>query len=148
MLQSILLAAAVFLASVGLHLAALRWCSNGMAAIRLTPWTRSMAVSVVLFAAHLAEIGLYAVVYAAAEHWFDLGTFSGEPVTTGVDYFYFSAITYTSLGIGDIFPTEHLRFLTGVEALGGLLLIAWSASFLFALMSRLWKWHPFADHDK
>lgn len=77
-----------------------------------------MAVSVVLFAAHLAEIGLYAVVYAAAEHWFNLGTFSGEPVTTGVDYFYFSAITYTSLGIGDIFPTEHLRFLTGVEALG------------------------------
>ncbi|URF49315.1 ion channel (plasmid) [Dinoroseobacter shibae] len=33
---------------------------------------------------------------------------------TSLDYLYFSAVIYTSLGIGDIVPKEHLRFLTGV----------------------------------
>jgi hypothetical protein len=44
-------------------------------------------------------------------------------------------------------PTDHLRFLTGVEALTGLLLIAWSGAYLFAMMNRLWDWPPCAEPD-
>ena len=142
MLPSALLAVAAFLSTAYIHLAILRWCSEGMAAIPLAPMTRALMVTTLLFATHMAEIALYACAYALAEHVFSVGAFAGEPIAAPLDYLYFSAITYTSLGIGDIFPTGHLRFLTGVEALNGLLLIAWSASFLFALMTRLWDWKP------
>ncbi|VCU62298.1 hypothetical protein PEPIB2_93 (plasmid) [Tritonibacter mobilis] len=77
----------------------------------------------------------------------EIGSFEGEGVNDALDYLYYSAVIYTSLGIGDIVPTGHLRFLTGVEALNGLLLIAWSASFLFATMNRLWDWEPCVEQN-
>ena len=51
---------------------------------------------------------------------------------------YFSAATYTSLGFGDLTPTGPVRLLAGVEALNGLLLIGWSASFTYLSMERFW----------
>ncbi|WP_420402429.1 ion channel [Nisaea sp.] len=142
MFLSILLAVSVVLVTALTHLGALRWCSGGMAAIPLTPHTRVLAVTVLLFAVHLAEIALYAGVYALAKNALSIGDFAGASLSGALDFFYYSAVTYTSLGIGDIFPTGHMRFLTGVEALNGLLLIAWSSSFLFALMNRQWEWQP------
>ena len=47
------------------------------------------------------------------------------------EYVYLSAITYTTLGFGDITPVGPLRFLSGVEALTGLVLSAWTASVIF-----------------
>ncbi|MFL6662236.1 MAG: potassium channel family protein, partial [Rhizobacter sp.] len=52
---------------------------------------------------------------------------------------YFSAETYTSLGFGDITPVGPIRLLAGVEALNGLLLIGWSASFAYIAMERYWS---------
>ena len=54
------------------------------------------------------------------------------------DCVYYSFITYTSLGFGDIIPTDYLRFITGIEGLTGLLLIAWTASFVYVQMQRFW----------
>lgn len=56
-----------------------------------------------------------------------------------LDYVYFSAITYTTLGYGDLVPTGPIRFLTGTEALIGLMLITWSASITFLEMQRHWS---------
>ena len=142
LLYSSLLTVSVFFITALIHLGALRWCSRGMAAIPLTPSARVLAVAALLFTAHIAEIALYAITYFLAEHVFLVGGFAGLPIAAPLDYFYFSATVYTSLGIGDIFPTGHIRFLTGIEALNGLLLVAWSASFLFALMNRIWEWQP------
>ena len=147
LLISVALSIAAFLLTALMHLAALRWCSGGMAKIPIHPSTRVLAVLIILFTVHMLEIGVFAIAYALAERWLNLGAFLGEPIVTPLDYYYFSATTYTSLGIGDVFPTDHLRFLTGVEALIGLLLIAWSASFLYAMMNRLWIWQPCARPD-
>nr|WP_281356714.1 potassium channel family protein [Parvibaculum indicum] len=144
LLYSALLTVSIFFITALIHLGCLRWCSSGMASIPLTPSARVLAVAAALFAAHMAEISFYAGAYALAEHVFFIGGFIGKQFMAPLDYFYFSATTYTSLGIGDIFPTGHIRFLTGVEALNGLLLIAWSASFLFTLMNRIWDWQPCA----
>jgi potassium channel LctB len=38
-------------------------------------------------------------------------------------------VSYTSLGLGDVYPGGSLRLITGVEALNGLLMIARSGSF-------------------
>ena len=52
---------------------------------------------------------------------------------------YFSAETYTSLGFGDLTPVGPLRMIAGVEALNGLLLIGWSASYAYIAMERFWN---------
>lgn len=87
-----------------------------------------------LVALHLAEIGLYAIAYAVGIHWLDLGILRGATPATGLDYFYFAAETYSTLGYGDVVPSGALRLLASVEPLNGLLLLAWSGSFLFRLV--------------
>ena len=55
------------------------------------------------------------------------------------DCAYFSFTTFTTLGFGDIQPMGDLRFLTGLESLTGLVLITWTASFLYLEMTRYWN---------
>jgi hypothetical protein len=56
-----------------------------------------------------------------------------------LDYIYFSAMTYTTVGFGDLVPRGAIRFLSGMEALTGFVLIAWSASFTYLEMERNWR---------
>jgi hypothetical protein len=56
-----------------------------------------------------------------------------------LDSVYFSAVCYTTLGLGDIVPTGAIRFLVGTESLTGFVLITWSASFTFVEMERYWR---------
>jgi hypothetical protein len=51
---------------------------------------------------------------------------------------YFSAETYTTLGYGDVLPHGDLRLLAGMQALNGMLLIGWTASYTYLSMERLW----------
>jgi hypothetical protein len=51
---------------------------------------------------------------------------------------YFSAETYTSVGYGDVVPVGHVRLLAGIEALNGLVLIGWTASYTYIAMERFW----------
>ncbi|NIQ95466.1 MAG: two pore domain potassium channel family protein [Desulfuromonadales bacterium] len=127
------------------HHAVLRWLSGGMAQIAMTSGVRILVIVVAALAAHLAEVSLYAVAYALGDGVFALGSFGGLSVTEPLDYLYFSIVSYTSLGLGDVFPADHLRFITGVEALNGLLLIAWSGSFIYIAMGRLWPWQTCAE---
>jgi hypothetical protein len=101
---------------------------------------RAKLIAVILgaFAAHAAEVALYAVVIHVLIHQFDLGTLGSAGATSFSATFYFSAETYTSLGYGDIVPTGNLRLLAGFEALNGLLLIGWSASYTYISMRRFW----------
>lgn len=55
------------------------------------------------------------------------------------DYVYFSAVVYSTLGLGDVLPHGTMRFMVGTEALTGFLLVTWSASFTFMEMERWWK---------
>lgn len=95
-----------------------------MASIPMWPHTRVLSIVSLLFVTHLFQIGLFAGGFWIAGAWFGIGGFVGSDMAHPLDYLYFSAVMYTSLGIGDIVPTGHLRFLAGVEALNGLLLIA------------------------
>ena len=55
-----------------------------------------------------------------------------------INCLYFSAETYTSLGFGDLTPVGPVRLLAGTEALNGLLLIGWSASYTTIAMEHFW----------
>ncbi|HLX27683.1 MAG TPA: ion channel [Casimicrobiaceae bacterium] len=55
------------------------------------------------------------------------------------DFVYFSAMTYTTVGFGDLAPVGPIRFMAGTEALTGFVLITWSASFTYLEMQRFWR---------
>lgn len=52
-----------------------------------------------------------------------------------MDYFYFSLVNFTTLGRGDITPLGHLRFIGGIEAFVGFLMITASGSYVLQVMS-------------
>ena len=52
---------------------------------------------------------------------------------------YFSFVTFTTLGYGDITLSEGWRILSGIEALSGILLIGWTTAMLFAVVQRIWR---------
>jgi len=116
-----------------------------MARIAMRPGRRVLCIVLVVMVAHVSEITLYAVAYAVSVTPVGLGAFGGLAVEQPLDFLYFSIVTYTSLGLGDVFPGGHLRFLAGIEALNGLLLIAWSGSFIYLTMGRLWPWAHCAE---
>lgn len=97
-------------------------------------WTISLVTLVVLIA-HMIEIQVYAWSYNLLSHFPGFGCIanglSGECVNTWFDLTYYSAAVYTTLGFGDLIPVGPMRILTGIEAVIGLALIAWSATFTF-----------------
>lgn len=145
MTTAIVLALFLVLATFGFHYAVFRWLSGGMARIAITADRRILGIVFVVLLAHLSEVALYAAAYALSQQVLDLGALTGRAVEVPLDFLYFSIETYTSLGFGDVVPTGHLRFLAGVEALNGLLLIAWSGSFIYLAMGRLWPWERCAE---
>ena len=82
---------------------------------------------------HFVDIGLWAIAYQ---------NFAGpdqfEDFEAAV---YFSSVTYTSLGYGDVVLTGSWRILCGIQAMNGILLFGWSTALLFLLVQRMW----FAD---
>ena len=86
--------------------------------------------------AHAAEVWIFGIAYYLmnkAETWGSLeGNFDG----TMLDCVYFSFTSYTTLGTGDIVPFGDLRFLAALESLTGLVLVTWTASFLYLEMTR------------
>lgn len=89
--------------------------------------------------AHVIEIWMFALSYYYMHLSGKFGFLTGKFSSSMLDCVYFSFVTYTSLGLGDIFPVGEIRFLTGLEALTGLVLITWTASFMFIEMQKFWK---------
>lgn len=100
---------------------------------------RFLMLSFVLFGTHVAQIWLFALALALLGAHPLTGDLAGMESLVFLDYVYFSAITYTTLGYGDLVPTGPIRFITGTEALIGLMLITWSASLTFLEMQRHWS---------
>lgn len=141
MLVAVLLTVSLVVLTFLFHFVVLRWMSGSMAQIAMFARVRVLVIVLIALATHLIEVGIYAFAYALGDGVLALGEFGGLTVAEPLDYLYFSMVSYTSLGLGDVFPSDHLRFITGVEALNGLLLIAWSGSFIYIAMGRLWPWH-------
>ncbi|MDF1693532.1 MAG: potassium channel family protein [Zhongshania sp.] len=88
--------------------------------------------------AHALEIWIFAVTYYFMNHTAGWGSLEGNFNGSLMDCGYFSFTVFTTLGFGDIQPNGSLRYLTGIESLTGLVLITWTASFLYVEMQRYW----------
>ena len=90
------------------------------------PIVRTLVVTVLgLFLLHTVEIWCWAVLYIG------LGEFSDLE-----DALYFSTVTFTTLGYGDITLREEWRLLSAFEAANGIILFGVSTAFLFAAIQR------------
>jgi hypothetical protein len=52
---------------------------------------------------------------------------------------YFSLVTFTTLGYGDLTIQTNFRILSGIEAINGMLLIGWSTTLMYSAMQAIWK---------
>jgi hypothetical protein len=93
----------------------------------------------IILSTHVAEIWLFGVGYLTLVRYADLGALMGLPTTELPDFVYFSAVTYATVGFGDVVPVGAIRFLAGMESLTGFVMITWSASYTFLEMQRDWR---------
>ena len=120
MITALLLSVFLFLSAVASHLAILGVGHRLLDRRRDTQ--AKLAVSLLVLASHFLVAILFAAGFWLGVDW--------------MDYFYFSLINVTTLGLGDIYPTEHLRVLAGVEALTGFALISCSAQLFWTMMHK------------
>lgn len=93
------------------------------------------AAVIVAILTHLVEISVFALgiqILVGTGRFGQLISIEG-PTS---EYLYYSAVTYTTLGYGDITPVGAIRFVAAAESLTGLVLSAWTASLLFASVQR------------
>ncbi len=124
--------------AVLIHYEFLRRISAAIPAMRITHRLRIVVGVFMALVAHTVEIWFFGLAYYVINQQMDWGHLSGNFDGSLLDCVYFSFTTFTTLGFGDIEPFGELRFLVGLESLTGLVLITWSASFLFFEMQRHW----------
>jgi hypothetical protein len=107
----------------------------------IPPRRRILVVIGAAFLAHLGEITLFALGYWVMHLHPGLGEIGGELEGGPLDFLYFSATMYTTLGIGDLAPSGLMRLPAGAESLVGLVMITWTASFSYLAMERFWGDH-------
>lgn len=132
----------LLVATTVIHYEVLRLLTAALPVLRIRPRVQLIFVIIGAFMAHFLEILLYGAAYYVLVTVFDVGNMGESGALHFTRCLYFSAETYTTLGYGDVLPHGDLRLLAGVEALNGMLLIGWTASYTFLSMERLWGRGP------
>jgi len=122
-----------------IHYEVLRALSAGLPSLSIPNRPKLLVVIFATFFAHAVEMSVYGLLLFGLVKYMGVGSLSGITKFSLVNCLYFSAETYTSLGFGDLTPVGPVRLLAGVEALNGLLLIGWSASYTYIAMERFWN---------
>lgn len=129
----------IVIACVLLHYELLSVLTGVLKRIRIRPRPRILVMILTILAIHVAEIWIFGLGYWGLIQ--DPG--HGRLVATHpiglLDTIYYSAVCYTTLGLGDVAPVGNIRFLTGMESLTGFVLIGWSVSFTYLEMDRFWR---------
>lgn len=81
-----------------------------------------------MFIASIAEVWCWAALYLL------LDVFESVEAAT-----YFSTVTFTTLGYGDIVLEPPFRLLTAFQAANGLFLFGWSTALVFAVVQWLYR---------
>ena len=75
---------------------------------------------------HIFEMSLWAAFYLI-----------GQAMPDAAAALYFSSVTYTTVGYGDLVLPQKWRLVGGVEALTGILMCGWSTGFFFTVVTRM-----------
>lgn len=92
-----------------------------------------------VLALHIFEIWLFGLAFWGLSWIPGAGSVAGAHPLQLFDAVYLAAMSYTTVGFGDVAPVGPIRFLAGTVAVTGLVLITWSASFTYLEMERYWR---------
>jgi len=137
MLLPLLLGSCTLLINLVVQVAAvvlmLRFLSGRITEGQIAPGFRNdagilMGILLVLFAGHLAQIAVWALLFMQLGEFEDLAT-----------AYYHSTVNFATLGYGDIVMTDRWRLLGALQAASGVLMFGLSTSTLFAVMLQLFQ---------
>ena len=89
-------------------------------------WFSSFLISL-----HLVQASIWALLYLLLPGVTEFQTFEKAV--------YFSLVTFTTLGYGEITIESGNRILAGLEAVNGIILIGWSTAFMFFVYQEILK---------
>ena len=136
MLRHIGIGAALLVATTALHAAAMALAFEGLKLTHATRWversrlTRTAVVAslvVLMFLTSLVESGLWALVYLAV-----------DALPSFEEALYFSMVTFTTLGYGDVTLGESWRLLGSFEAANGTIMFGWTTALIVAVVHRVY----------
>lgn len=134
MLTALTYAAALVAVTVAIHAAGMGWVlahvmKSATIPTRLWPiaWML-IRVAWFLLLIHGAEISVWALFY-----WWQ------DCLSDAESAFYFSGVTYTTTGYGDVVLKQPWRMLAPIEAATGILMCALSAGLFFATVNRIYS---------
>jgi hypothetical protein len=143
MVSEIVTATGVLLATVFIHGVAVmllfRIGRNPLAQAQKLPLLSRFGIScffvIGFVVAHMVEIVLWAAAYRLAG---ELRSFE-EAV-------YFSAITFATIGYGDVTLSSQWRLASAIEGVNGILLFGWTTAFLFKVSELVWAARGVSHH--
>jgi hypothetical protein len=90
-----------------------------------------IATSAFLISLHLIQASIWALLYLLLPGITEFQSFEKAV--------YFSLVTFTTLGYGEITIDSTNRILAGLEAINGIILIGWSTAFMFFVYTEILK---------
>lgn len=127
-------------ACVLVHYEGLAWMSRRLLRRHDANPRRKVLLGVLgVLSLHVTELWLFGATFWGLGHVEGTGRVVGADPLGLLDAVYLAAMSYTTVGFGDVSPQGAIRFLAGTCALTGFVMITWSASFLFLEMERFWR---------
>jgi hypothetical protein len=131
MLRQFIVSIAVSVGNIAIHAlvmtAVLRVVRIADQRATLHPSLRLVVVMIatvsVLMAAHIAEVVAWSSAYMMV-----------GAAPPGTNLVYFAFVNYTTLGYGDVTPTERWHLLGPMTAMNGVLLFGWSTAVIFEVL--------------
>ncbi|WP_269541651.1 ion channel [Cerasicoccus fimbriatus] len=95
----------------------------------------AVGVLLLVMGIHVTIIFCFTIVFWSGTQYLNLGSLNVGGATSFMDYFYHSAVSYSTLGLSEV-PEGHLKIMTAFESLAGIMLLTWSATFYYTVIGR------------
>jgi len=127
-LATIMVTATAFIHLVGLAILTrmLRSHSRLLRKLRIMPLTLLLAATIGIIGIHTVEIWAYAAAYRGLDAF---GSFE--------EALYYSTVTYSSIGYGDVLMPHGWRILGAIEGAAGIIMLGWSTAYLVSLLTQM-----------